>query len=54
MTKIYTADFSREFYVPAEYDVLILFSPQNPDEEFSFKFQTKYMAELPAKILPTA
>jgi hypothetical protein len=40
MTKIFKADFSRKFYVPAEFDILILFSPTSAEAESKFRFRT--------------
>lgn len=56
MTKIFKADFSRKFYVPAEYDVLVLFSPKEVSKEpvFEFRYRTQYLTELPKDLETTS
>jgi len=44
MTKVFKADFSRKYYIPSEYDVLLLFSPNKSTLEplFEFRYRTQY------------
>ena len=56
MTKIFKAEFTRKFYIPAEYDVFILISPIDTEEHgyFGFRFRSQYFIELPSKIDATS
>ena len=54
MTKIFKADFSRKFYIPAEFDILLLFSPSSAEDDSEFRFRTQYLTKLPEDLEETS
>ena len=54
MTKIFIADFSRKFYIPAEFDILLLFSPSSAEDDSEFRFRTQYLTKLPEDLEETS
>jgi len=54
MTKIFIADFSRKYYVPSEFDILLLFSPSSAEGDSEFRFRTQYIAKLPDDLEETS